>query len=520
MRNIISFSVFENSQSLESIFEDVKAAKVFMQKKFAQKANKNFSDLTQDEIKKAVEDRSFQKILDLTRSSPGYALPFVKFHFDQGIPINISSQNPTEEIRDLKNLQKWLTQRGNLISRLPKTIDQYSSQLADPKSGQISGFEALTDAIRSLERNLSAKWLVDRLPQKQRNEFRQLPDEKQQDLYNIANILTELDYNNPEKPITKRLLSKIKAMEQDKLEDLIAYCKNYVQSYKDSDIQKKMDQISEISPDAGIIYFEYPYLVLTIRNEIAQKKLCSIANWCINRGSWSSYAGTKGLQINIFDYSLPPSDPMFLTGTTISYNGKVIASHDLNDAGLLNPNNEISAHFKSLGYPQEVVNSIVETIPEEIEIKKTLEKILPAGNLSKGDMRMREGILVSLFGIANQNLQGNIPEKSWILTVETVAKILREDGTLKPKEFVDFFKENGIFSKAGLSVFNSMLIQHTNQKDREKILQSTELIFDELETLYNLAFSKGKDMKPVLDKTKSLMKNKNEILSELRREFS
>ena len=35
--------------------------------------------------------------------------------------------------------------------------------------------------------------------------------------------------------------------------------------------------------------------------------------------------------MNIFNFGTDPSDPLFLTGTTIYYTGKVRTSHDIND---------------------------------------------------------------------------------------------------------------------------------------------------------------------------------------------
>jgi hypothetical protein len=506
--------LFEDWGSCLVLNEDIKSAKLFIQKKFAENKKKKISELTREELDKSLENPGFQKILELTDKNPGYILPFLRFHFDQGIPIkNVVND---EEIQTLEKLQDWLSQKGHLISRLPKSIDQYSLKKNDSDQ-EVKGFEELADAIRTLELNLSSKWLVDRLPIKPRNEFRGLPSDKQQELFNIAKTLTRLDEDDSEKTITKRLLDKIKAMENYPIKEILDYCNNYVLAYQNVDIQKKMKEISEISPEAGIMYYEFPYLALSIRNEKAQKKLCSIANWCINRGSWNSHAGKTGLQINIFNYSLPPSDPMFLTGTTINYDGVITHSADLNNNIIVGykKNKEISSLLKSMGYPNELVDVIKNSLPEEIEVKKVLDTVEDYSK-SNDHLTFKEKILSLLYGTASKNIKGDMDDKSWTSVVNVVTSILEKENLLKLEDILDFFEENGIFSNSSLMVFNVLFKKHTSSEQRKIIYQSSESIFDQIERLYQKSVLGGSKMESTLKKAESLLKERDSILSKIK----
>ena len=121
---------------------------------------------------------------------------------------------------------------------------------------------------------------------------------------------------------------------------------------------KKVAELEELEPEAGVIYSDDQYLVMSMRTENAQKKLCSVANWCINRGSFSSYA-TDAVQLNIFNFGTDPSDPLFLTGTTVYYNGRVRTSHDINDRHIMK-SSDPAEHLSQLGYPDSLVSNVVQ----------------------------------------------------------------------------------------------------------------------------------------------------------------
>ena len=273
---------FENWYPQAELNESFQAAKAFMQTYYAKKKRKDPATLTPEERDEALQNPEYKQILDLVKGSPNYAGAFVRFHFDHGAAL-----------AKLKALFDTLQTKKYLISQLPKQIDQYATQ--EPENG-IQGFERLEDALRTLERNKEAKWIVDRLPRKPREEFRQLDPADQQKLFNAAHQLTELG-----ETITTRLLIKIKAMETWPIMDIIDYTLNYIKGYNNAQMKKKVDELLALEPEAGLLYLDDRYLVMSMRTENAQKQLCAVANWCINRGSFSSYAN-DAVQMNIFDF--------------------------------------------------------------------------------------------------------------------------------------------------------------------------------------------------------------------------
>jgi hypothetical protein len=510
-----TFKTFTLHSEPINLNENVQAAKSFIQKYYAERIyRKSREELTPEEIQKAFDDRNYKEVLELTKKNPGYTYPFVRFRFDQGITVGQGTNlNADGQIRNLFGLMRWLKERQSLISRLPKTIEEYANE--DPAVSTISGFERLTDAIRTLERNLSAKWLVDNLPVNPRNEFRNLTPEDQQELYNLANVLDQLDKDDDKKTITRRLLDKIKAMENYPIQKIIDYITEYVGGYNTVGMDKKIEDVKNLSPEAGILYFKSPYLALSIRNERAQKKLCSIANWCINRGMFSSYAA-NGIQINIFNYGLSAADPMFLTGTTIRYTGEVNTSHDLNDKHIMWSKNP-EEHFLSLGYPKIMVQEIIGRLNSEIQIKKILEKILGKSVRGKSTaMSGKENILSSLFGLASNKIQGDIPEQEWIEIVGVVTDIFKSGGIISPEEIYEFFMENGIFSLSILGVFNDIIRPFISKENMDKIYQSTQEIFDQVERLQQNVLKQGGESDPIVAKTQKILNNKDLILDKVK----
>lgn len=501
-----------HSESI-SVNENVQAGKAFIVKYYASLYKKSKEELTPDEIQKAFNDRNYKEILELAKKNPGYTYPFLRFHFEQRIPIKSSNTNTDGEIRDLTSLLRWLNERKSLIPRLPKTVEEYASEI--PPDLNISGFERLADAIRTLERNLASKWLVDNLPVNPRNEFRDLAPEDQQELYNLAIALNQLDEGDDKRTITRRLLDKIKSMEKYTIREIISYITEYVGGYNTVGMDKKIEDIKNLSPEAGILHFKYPYLALSLRNRRAQEKLCSIANWCINRGSWNDYT-SHAIQINVFNYSLSAADAMFLTGTTIDYTGDVTTSHDLNDGYILQSKNP-EKHFLSLGYPKIMVQEIIGRLNSEIQIKQILEKILGKSVRGKSvTMSGKENILSSLFGLSSKNIQGDIPEQEWIEVVGVVTEIFKSGGIISADEIYEFFRENGIFSLSVLGVFNDIVRPFVSKENMDKIYQSTQEIFDQVERLQQNVLKQGDENNPIVAKTQKILNNKDLILDKVK----
>jgi hypothetical protein len=208
------------------INENIASAKIFMQKMYARELDKSQSTLTKEEQDRALENPDYLRINKLVNPWPGYMLPFVKFHFEQGIPIVDPNPREANDIMDLKDLVEVIKNKKHIIQKLPKTIDQYANA---ENVGNANGFEQLTDEIGKIERFKEAKWFIDGLPKPLRDQYRSLDREKQNSLITSAILLSKLG-----KSSVDRLFDKIKAMANWSIEDFITYTANYVKGLEKS----------------------------------------------------------------------------------------------------------------------------------------------------------------------------------------------------------------------------------------------------------------------------------------------
>jgi hypothetical protein len=483
----------------ESINENqIASAKIFMQKRYANKLDKNSSELSKEEQDKALSDPDYLKIIKLANQWPGYMLSFVKFHFEQGIPILNPGPREENSIMDLNDLIEVIKNKKHVIQQLPKTIDQYANA---GKVGNANGFEQLTDAIGKIERFKEAKWFIDALPKPLRDQYRSLNSEKQNGLITSAILLSKSGKNSID-----RLFKKIKAMTNWPIEDFIEYTANYIKGLENSNMSSKIKELEDLSPEAGILYSDGQYLVMSMRTEEAQKKLCSIANWCINRGSFHRYAD-KGIQINIFNFETDVTDPLFLTGTTIAFDKTVTDSHDINDDNIKRTSNPV-IHFQNLGYPKDLIDSIMNNFNTECDIKTAISELWEK---TKGLNTQK--IISSLFQATRGFLSGSMSEDEWGKIAGVVAEIISDDRGINKKDFMNHFKENGIISDTGLNVFNSLIGDDYTKSDIEDILKATERVIVDIKHLLD-DYEKEKAQHLDEPKYKDLLVNLRKVIKE------
>lgn len=529
MRRIKLFEQFSSLEStsrimkyreIQSINEStLNQAKTYMEKIYASEKDIDPKDLTPEQKAESLINKGYQEIRKMLeeRNQFGYALPFVKFHFEQNIPIgkrypdikeidlgeSLVQDETKIPIRDLKTLLVVLSEKKNIVSRLPRQLPQYATS---EKINNVSGFEALVDDIRSISREDGAKWLFTNLYQKQREEYRNATPEEKKDFVTAAYTLKDLGQS-----VSDRFMDKLRVHKDKSFSDLMKEINKFLSGYSNVEMQKKMEEVASLEPQAGVLYFEDGYLVLSIRTEEAQKKLFTVANWCINRGSWTSYAGKKGLQINIFDYNRDLTDKLFLTGTTISYEGfKVTTSHDISDSYIKKSENP-EAHFKGLGYPQEVISAITEALPSEIAIKQIIEDM----NLGFGGGTVQ--LIKSLLSLEKGRVSGRVSEAIWQNIISSVANILTDGKHISKSQILKHCKEHGLISKDTISVFDAVMSpEDYTKKDIEEIYNATLENFESLEFLSGL-YDKGslpKDQNPAqYKKVKETLEDKDKTLA-------
>lgn len=447
MKFLKPFSVWIENNSIN---ENIAAAKSYIQKKEADKLGKTPEELTPEEREAALNNRKYRAIIDLVKNAPGYAGAFVKFAFDQAINID-----------QLAELLVTLKTKKHIIAQLPKSIDQYASE---ETVNRLTGFEKMQDDIRTIERSKESKWLIDRLPRALRAQYQTLSPEDKSVLINAAQQLTELG----DKAI-KRLLEKVKAFDTWKLEDVIEYITKYIGGFANLEMQKKIDSIYSLEPEAGVIYSDDQYLVISVRTEKAQKELCSVANWCINRGSFSSYAN-DAVQLNIFNFGTDSSDPLFLTGTTIYYNGKVRTSHDINDK-MIQQSADPTEHFTKLGYPSRLIDTVVKNFPIEVLIKKIVTEF-------KIDTAKPLDFLLNVI-YHSYTIDLTADENALSVVMDIIENRIKNNVTRS--QVINMYITAGIFSKFSAKLL-SVLLDDITSEELKKIKDATLALFAKLKT--------------------------------------
>lgn len=454
-----------------SVFENISGAKAYMMKLYATKNRLSQEEMTDEDKAKALDDDKYKAIIQLIGNAHGYALAFVRFVFEHGATLE-----------QLKELLAKLTADNNLVRQLPMEVNRYA---LTPKGERINGvnpFEALMDDINKIEVRRKAKWIIDELPGNLRRSFRELPADDQQRLLNAATLL-----NDQGEEVKRRLLAKARAFST--IMEFIEFAENYVKGYSNSDIASKMAKIEELEPEAGILYADDKYLMLSARTEKAQKDLCSVANWCINRGSFNNQSyGGGAIQINTFDFTKPATDANHLIGTTISYDGQVTYSHDINDRNIKTTSSPVE-HFRKFGYPEAMIRVLMATLPVEAVIKRVVTD-LQLDRRSPVDIF--EDIIKSSYTINTENNEGATKVIMSIL-MERLVPVMSKEAMMGK------YLKLGAISEFSAKLFNT-LFQDATQEEREKVLAKNQEIYGLLHTIEARGTTKlSQAMKNILD---------------------
>lgn len=422
-----SFKTLSALAKNQPVYENISAAKAFMMKAYADaKRIRTVNELTPEQKAEALENPDYKAIIQMIGNDHGFAYAFVKFRFTHKASLD-----------DIKQLYDKLKADPNIKQQLPMPIDNYANS---EKVNGVNSFEALNDAIHAVERKRTAKWIIDELPGDLRRAVRAAGNEVIQKLLNIA-----VSLNDQGEEVKQRLLAKSRAFND--VETFVEFAENYAKGYSNSDITSKMELIEELEPEAGILYADDRFLMLSARTEKAQKDLCSVANWCINRGSFNnaSYGG-GAIQINTFDFGRASTDPLHLLGTTISYDGRVTYSHDINDHSVVK-SSDPAEHFRQHGYPEAMIRVLMKTLPVEAVIKKVVTSLQLD---SKKPLQIFEEIVKSSYQI---NTEDNDAATKVIMSIlmERIAPLITKE------EIFEKYMKLGVLSTFSAKLFNTLL---------------------------------------------------------------
>lgn len=480
MKYLKRYTGFVNEE-LTHINENYQAAKAYMLKRYATQLQKQPNELTPEEQAKALKNREFVALQDmLTQKYFGYMAPFVKFRFEQ----NISLEN-------LKTLLDEIVKYKQVLNTLPYPIEKYAEGNPDPNSTALSGFEALMDQFRTFEFNRKGKWIIDALPRTLRDQARSLDKEGMNRLIRLGWDLGEKD-----EAIQKRVMSKV--ARYSNIEDFMKYANQIADADEGAD--KLVAQAESLAPEIVVMYDDNNYVVFSVRTESAQKKIFRMANWCLNTGSWNSYV-SKGVQLNILNFNLPSSDPMYVTGTTVLSDTKTVkASHDANDRNI-KKSEDPAEHLTLNNYPKDLVDSVMKILPTELVAKSIL-----AGVIEKTDVSQK----IKSIAAAGHELE-IIPDSLEKTQIENdLVTIIDQDfeaENFSTDTMVQAFKQFGILSTFAAKLYNKTLKGQISDADRQEIFAKTERGFQLLAT----AGSNWNDQK-TRQKMQAILANKDSIL--------
>jgi len=446
MRIIESFNSWKRSSRL--LTENVQAAKQYMLKRFAQAKGIEVSQITPEDQARVFANEDYKKVLQLIQPLPGYAATFVRFRFDHRVSFE-----------QLQQLLDKIKANSQFLGELSIPIIEFPNQ---ERVNGVPAFEALMDEFNQIETRRKAKWILNELPGNLRRAARELPKEDLQRLFNAATIMNDLG-----EEVKVRLLKKAKAFTDPM--DFVVYAENYVKGYLNSDVQSKINKLEELEPEGSVIYADDRYLMLSARTEKAQKELCSVANWCINRGSFNQRQyGGGAVQINTFDFGLPPTDPHHLIGTTISYDGKVTYSHDINDHSV-KTTDDITKHLEKFGYPEKMIKTLLTVFPIEAMIKKVITEL----NLDKkSPIQVLDSVIKASYKVNPEDDQESARVILNIL-MERIAPAVKEE------EIIALYMKFGVMSIFSAKLFN-MLLPNIDPQTRAEIIQNAKAILDEI----------------------------------------
>lgn len=481
MRIIESFTNWKN---IIHVNEDLAAAKTYMINRYKNKQTGGSSnrlntndtvDLTPEEKDAALLDSDYLKILKLTEPFPNLTLAFVKFHFDQNIPIKSGVLN-------LTNLANQLSDPATnaIIKALPKQIIQYANQeKTGDQLGHGSGFEDLTDQItKGIMKKSVYSEILDKIPNPLRSLIKAEPEDS---LVKIVNLLIELSSLNKKigefietdkdspifgQPTTvlRNFFLLISAYKNKPVKDFYEKINNMVKGLSSNKAEKIATAI-DLEPQVKILYNSDNYLAFSVRTEAAQKKLCSEAHWCLNTGSFKTYA-SNAVQLNIINYNEPIATAKYITGTTINFDsGDVTSSSDYNNLNIKKSSN-LETHLLQNGYPEQVVNSIVSQMPSEILIKYALYSI---GDSSVGLLTFIEKMITSTY--KQPSTKTTVIGK---LNLDEIIEIIQPQITkyLDERKLVDLYKKYGILSLDSVKLFK-LLLPNISEENKAAIYTVT-----------------------------------------------
>lgn len=378
------FKKYQEFVGSDSLNENVQQAKNYL-KKLALSAKKQKSKdeeakLTPEEEKKIENNPNFLKIKDLLKDSPGYTYPFVKFFYDENVPLP-----------ELESLFKKIKEYKQFINSLPMSIDKYA-EIKPTADDERKGFERLIDDFGIIENGRKTKKFSDQLPGDIRRALTAATPTIKEKVAGIAQAFDELgkESNGKIDPKKNKQLQDLffnKVKRYKNLNEVIQGALSYIKAASNASTSKFYQNIANVNSKFGemngaeMVYDENGILVLEVRSFQANKELNSNTSHCIAsyNSHWENYVGNDNngkfnKQYYVYNFNLGPGDDKSVIGVTIAPpdnnrsepegRGKITACHTKSDRSF---SSEFDRYIKSIGVPLSVFSPVS---PEEVEKRK------------------------------------------------------------------------------------------------------------------------------------------------------
>lgn len=397
------FTDFRNTYLVQQLNENVQQAKTYI-RNLALKAKKEKTPakegetvgLTSEELRRADNDPSFQKVLNLVKDAQPLAYVFTKMFFE-----DLSELDEEDRLTELRGLLDKLKRYRTSLSNLPMPVERYVSRAAIEEEERNSAdegrqyrtpFERLGDDLTKLEGSVATnKWIGDLLSF-QKVWMEKLTPYHKEKIDGIAKAFDDFGIEDGIKDKeANKSLQKIffKGVLQYKtLEALIKGAEDYIKAANNAGMKKflvAMDKVNKKYGDnngAEKVFTKDNILIIEVKSYPANVDLNANTAHCITKspGHWQTYVGLEKFtkQYYIYDFDLPPSDNYSVIGITIGEGGKITACHLKDDKPF---GGGIVAYMKKKGIEMEVMPPLSK---EEIEQRK--RKIVASKEIVKDNL--------------------------------------------------------------------------------------------------------------------------------------
>ncbi len=543
--NLIKMDFYE-LQKNSLLLENIAAAKALLVKDYAEKQKKRVNEIP-EEIKKTIwRDPKYKQILDLAQDgkyyengelhpsdkpggskklpkNEGWIYLLTKLYVIDGCSweqlVSVEMDPESATVGSPTGIYNMMVELKPNLNQLPlKNIDSYA-RITPSEQRETPSYEILGDDLRVMQAKKKLKKIYDELIPRMKKEFDRVsasndPKEKKliQDLELFSLSLEKLkprtDPETGEIEIPFKVFKAKTGMRfsdsEEALKDnpsfkdpavafraLVKECTSLVDTWS-LGLDEYTEKLISLGSKAGILYNKRGYLVMSARTPESQRVVSGDTNFCISKSETTFWQyGEGAIQLNIINSNLPKANAKYLLGVTITKNGTVKncawKPNNSRDTTDFHPSGINYAEFlKKLGYPQDLIQEVIDQFQEEVTIKLSLEKFY-----KDSKSLTPRALILSLLNIREGIFKGVVSPEEWDQISGIVALIIREERGIPVSDFIKEFKGGGIFTPSAWEVFDHVVEGEYTKKDMEEIKSTTLEVLKELEGFIE-ARKKGK----------------------------